>query len=121
MKPCPSCPWRVGVVGARDIPGWSPELAAGLAETCRDDGLSVMACHGTREGAEAPCAGYLAVIGYDAVGPRLLASTLKRDVVADAQAGAAGLDLHPNFEAMLQASGVEVPPRNRYVEDDATE
>jgi hypothetical protein len=113
MKPCASCPWRVGVVGARDIPGWGPELAAGLAQSCRDDGFAIMACHKSREGAEIPCAGYLAVVGYDSIGARILSSSTKRDIVAEAQADAEGTDLHPDFEAMLQASGVPVPPRNR--------
>lgn len=99
-------------MGARDIPGWGPALAAGLAESCRDDGFAVMACHKSREDAEVPCAGFLAVVGYDSIGARIHALR-KGDVVAVARAGAAGIDLHPDFEAMLAASGVDVPARNR--------
>lgn len=116
-RPCANCHWRVGVVGARDIPGWGPELTANLARTCRDDGLKVMACHKAEPGREIPCVGYVVQVGYDgSVGLRLLASLTRKDIAAECEPGPD--PLHPDFEAMLTASGVPVPPRNRYVSDD---
>lgn len=68
-RPCPSCPWRLDQ-NAQDIPNFSLEKAEGLAGTCPDEngmgpsfGASWFACHQSREGAEIPCAGWLAVVG----------------------------------------------------------
>lgn len=109
--PCANCPWRVGVVGARDIPGWGPELAAGLARSCRDDGMKAMACHKSKPGAEVVCAGFVVQVGFDSIGLRILA-VMHGLRVEDYAAGDAAL--HPDFETMLQAHGIEVPPRNRF-------
>lgn len=61
---CKSCPWRVTCVPDKDIPNYSPKLAAGLTNTIRS-GLEtlfererhVMACHYSKPGEEFPCAG----------------------------------------------------------------
>jgi hypothetical protein len=68
-QPCQSCPW-VTTNTARDIPRFSLSKAEGLAKTCPDaKGLgpdffaSIFACHLSAEGADFPCAGWLAAVG----------------------------------------------------------
>lgn len=69
-QPCPACPWRRDSVAA-DIPNFSLERAEGLAECSPDEhnigphfGANMFACHQSKEGAEFPCAGWLAVVGH---------------------------------------------------------
>lgn len=107
-RPCKACPWRVSAAPA-DIPNFQPDLSARLAVNCRDDGISVMACHKSKEGQRVLCAGYALSVGIKAIGVRMLVSV-----------GAVDLDdyhadepLHPDFEAMHRAQGVVTPPRNR--------
>lgn len=69
IKQCKSCPWRVDCVPDRDIPNYSPKLAAGLTATINSGIASlqtlfsgqmrIMACHYSKPGEEFPCAGWL--------------------------------------------------------------
>lgn len=67
--PCPSCPWRTDA-RADDIPNFSLPQAKRLRATCPDArgfgqgfDASWFACHQSRDGAEIPCAGWLAQVG----------------------------------------------------------
>lgn len=57
-KQCSSCPWRVDVDPAREIPGYSPDKHEGLF-TCAERGV-IMACHKSPEGEDFACVGWLA-------------------------------------------------------------
>lgn len=65
-KQCKACPWRRGVVPARDIPGGYCEMKhAALTSTIATPGvfdpsneLRMMACHESPLGREKPCVGW---------------------------------------------------------------
>lgn len=65
VKQCRSCPWRVGADPDSEIPNYSRALHEKLSSTIAEPGRfgapgAVMACHYSAEGAEFPCAGWLA-------------------------------------------------------------
>lgn len=109
MRPCGNCPWR------KDAPReyWDPEHFREIAVNCRDDGHHSMACHKTTKDRRLVCAGWLGVIGYDSIGARLIAMQggPKPDDV-----DLSGLEMFSGYEEMLEANGVEMPPRNRWVQ-----
>lgn len=111
-RPCTSCPWRV------DAPRgyWDPLHFADIWRTCQDDGIATMLCHKSRaiskEGrAEMPCQGWIRIVGFEAIGVRLLvmrgAATIEE--VADRE----GPELFPTFAAMLRANKISLPKRSR--------
>jgi hypothetical protein len=102
--PCPTCPWRRDSLGGVAIPGFDICKARNLACTVGEgDGFrTVMACHGSGEGSEIPCAGYLAIEGYSNLNVRIMAMDGRIDLQAIDEA-CADLDLFDNFEDMLDA------------------
>ena len=100
---CPGCPWRLDVEpGGGAIPGFSIDLMRGLANTVGDGDAfrPIMACHHSRDGAERPCGGYLAVEGYSNLAVRLAVANGR--IPSDAL-GPEAHDLWPSFAAMLDA------------------
>lgn len=84
---CASCPWRKDR-NAHDIPNFNLEMAENLAATCPDArgmgpnyDAAWFACHQSREGAEFPCAGWLASVGIAHPGVRLALMSGRLDVV----------------------------------------
>ena len=60
---CKACPWRVGVVPERDIPGGydvekHAKLSCTIAEPGSFDSTRRMACHESRPGNEIVCVGW---------------------------------------------------------------
>lgn len=106
LRPCGNCPWR------RDAPRefWDPTHFEEIAVSCRDDGRAVMGCH---KGGGKACAGWLGVIGYEAIGARLLAA---RGGPTPSDVDLTGLEMFSGYEDMLAANGVAVPPRNRWID-----
>jgi hypothetical protein len=105
VVPCPTCPWRrSSTVGGGEIPGFS--LAKMQNLTCTvgagDAFRPIMACHGSPEGGERPCVGYLARHGYSNLAVRWSAAEGRVDLPAIADA-CADLDLWPDFHTMLTA------------------
>jgi hypothetical protein len=99
--PCATCPWRKSsTVGGADIPGFSIDMMRNLACTVGpgDAFRRVMACHGSEEGAEEPCIGYLAVEGYSNLNARLMQVNWLAIDEAIAE-----MDLWPSFGEMLAA------------------
>lgn len=102
---CATCPWRVAEpAGGRRIPNFSIDKMRNLACTVGDgdDWRVIFACHGSPEGAEWPCAGYLAVEGMTNLAVRLAILEGRIDwdqVLADT----ATVDLWPSFADMLAA------------------
>jgi hypothetical protein len=99
--PCATCPWRKSsTIGGSDIPGFSIEMMRNLACTVGpgDAFRKVMACHGSDEGKEEPCIGYLAVEGYSNLNARLMQVDWHAIDLA-----CADIDFWPSFEEMLAA------------------
>jgi hypothetical protein len=106
MKPCNNCPWR------KDAPQgyWHPDHFTDIHQQCRGDGYHVMLCHkskpneGQGRGQRIPCAGWIAVEGFDAVGVRMLSAMGMLPYV-----NTKGIEMFDSMEAMLRANGVDVP------------
>lgn len=110
-RPCGNCPWRT------DAPRsyWDPQHFADIALGCRDDGIDVMLCHKSPKLPERiVCAGWAAVMGFDAIGVRIASV---RGMYDPEKLDVSGLELFGSFEEMLEANGVPVPPRNRWKDD----
>lgn len=104
LVPCATCPWRRDSAGGSAIPGFDIEKARGLANTVGhgDDFRPIMACHGSTEGDERPCVGYLAREGWTNHAVRVAAidGRVPLDRIMDA---CDGIDLHDDFDSMLGA------------------
>lgn len=106
-KPCASCPWRKSsAVGGSDIPGFSIDMMRNLANTVPPKGedsdgfRKVMACHGSSEDRQFPCAGYLHRHGNQNISVRLLMARGEVDLRAVDEA-CQGIEMYPDFHAML--------------------
>lgn len=102
--PCATCPWRRDSAGGPAIPGFSIEQARGLANTVGpgDEVRPIMACHGTPDGAEHACIGYLAVEGWSNLAVRIATIDGRVDLNAIDEA-CRRLDLYGSFDEMLSA------------------
>ena len=66
VKQCKTCPWRVDVKPARDVPSFDPgiydrmkaSLRSGV-ESMAEKTRIVMECHSGKRGSKIPCAGWL--------------------------------------------------------------
>lgn len=108
--PCASCPWRrSSTPGGVDIPGFDMDKMRNLACTVGDgDGFRpIMACHGSTEGNDRPCAGYLYRHGMSNLNVRVLAMRGSIDLAVNAE-DCADLDLFDTFDEMLDASETAV-------------
>ncbi len=105
LLPCATCPWRVDQ-DASVIPNYNHDKACNLTNTVGDcDGFRpIMACHGSLEGEEIACKGYLAHAGWTNINVRILVAKKKLpnpDKVLDA-CEAAGIELHPDYASVLR-------------------
>lgn len=114
-KPCSDCPWR------RDAPvgHWHPDHFEQIWHGCQDDGMEIMLCHKAAKLPEAerknlPCRGWILVMGFAAIGVRLLMS-IGRITPSELEPTPKCPELYESFEAMVLAQGLEPPPRNKYV------
>jgi len=101
--PCPSCPWRIDAT-AQDIPHFDLVLAENLATTCQDErgmeldfGVSMFACHQSKDGREIACAGWMATLGHRHTGVHL-AVAMKRLDASALQPCAQWPGLHPSHQ-----------------------
>lgn len=102
--PCKSCPWRVDQT-AQDIPNFSLELAENLRGSCTGElGASVFSCHLSREGDEFPCAGWMAIYGYDSITVRMLHAqgVMEYDAEAVMPPPPDWPELHADFDEVIQ-------------------
>lgn len=111
-RPCDNCPWRV------DAPRgyWDPEHFVKIWKHCQDDGLNVMLCHKanvlpTEERPNIPCQGWVRVLGFSAIGVRLLA--MRQQISLEEIKDQEGPPLFPTFAAMLRANKIPLPRRSR--------
>lgn len=100
LTPCGSCPWRRGAT-PEAIPSYDRGKACDLSSTVgdSDDFRPIMACHLSEDGAERPCAGYIAAEGYSNLAVRLATIAGRIDLIGTEEA-CAGLDLYDSFAAM---------------------
>ena len=113
-RPCTNCPWRV------DAPRgyWDPQHFVDVWRSCQDDGTNIMLCHKSNalpkeERPEVPCQGWIRVMGFDAIGVRLL--VMRGQVTFEEVEDKDGPKLFPTFTAMLRANKIPLPRRSKMV------
>lgn len=112
-RPCENCPWRVDAPRGH----WDPQHFVEIWQGCQDDGTHVMLCHKSKalpkkDRGDVPCQGWIRVMGFEAIGVRLLAMQGK---ITDAEvADRAGPELFTSFAAMLRANKIKLPKRSKY-------
>lgn len=67
---------------------------------------------------EIPCQGWIRVMGFDAIGVRIL--VMRNQVTMEEVEDTAGPDLFPTFTAMLRANKIRLPKRSQKVPVDRT-
>lgn len=112
-RPCSNCPWRIDAT--RDY--WDPQHFVEIWRTCQDDGLNVMLCHKANtlpkeQRGDVPCQGWIRVMGFSAIGVRILAMQGKISVeeVEDRD----GPELFKSFAAMMKANKIKLPQRSKW-------
>ena len=116
-RPCSNCPWRV------DAPRgyWDPQHFIDVWKNCQNDGLNIMLCHKSRKSnalpkeasGDVPCQGWIRVMGFDAIGVRLL--VMRGQVTLEEVDDKAGPQLFPTFAAMMKANKIPLPRRSTMV------
>jgi hypothetical protein len=113
-RPCSNCPWRV------DAPRsyWDPQHFVDIWKNCQDDGLNVMLCHKSNalpkeDRGDIPCQGWIRVMGFDAIGVRLL--VMRGGATFEEVEDKAGPDLFPTFAKMMRANKIPMSRRSRMV------
>lgn len=111
-RPCSSCPWRV------DAPHehWDPQHFIDIWRNCQDDGPHIMLCHKSgalpkEERGDVPCQGWIRVMGFDAIGVRLL--VMRGQATFEEVEDRAGPKLFSSFTAMMRANKIKLPKRSR--------
>ncbi len=111
-RPCANCPWRVDA--PRDY--WDPQHFVDIWRTCQDDGLNIMLCHKSgslpeNERKDIPCQGWIRVMGFDAIGVRLL--VMRGAVTFEEVENKKGPKLFSSFTAMMRANKIPLPRRSQ--------
>ena len=113
-RPCANCPWRVDA--PRDY--WDPQHFVDIWRNCQDDGLHTMLCHKSNalpqeDRGDIPCQGWIRVMGFDAIGVRIL--VMRGRVTHEEVEDKEGPKLFPTFTAMLRANKIPLPRRSQRV------
>ena len=113
-RACENCPWRV------DAPRgyWDPQHFVDIWRNCQDDGTNVMLCHKsgalpTERRGEVPCQGWIRVMGFDAIGVRIL--VMRGQVTFEEVEDKDGPKLFTSFTAMMRANKIRLPRRSQRV------
>jgi hypothetical protein len=113
-RPCENCPWRV------DAPRgyWDPQHFDEIWRNCQDDGLNVMLCHKSnalpeKDRGDIPCQGWIRVMGFNAIGVRLL--VMRGQATFEEVEDRDGPKLFSTFTAMMRANKIKLPPRSRWI------
>ena len=113
-RPCENCPWRV------DAPRgyWDPQHFVDIWRNCQDDGLNIMLCHKSNAAPkekrpEIPCQGWIRVMGFSAIGVRIL--VMRNQVTMEEVEDTAGPELFPTFVKMMRANKIPLPRRSHAV------
>ena len=113
-RPCTNCPWRI------DAPRgyWDPQHFVDIWRNCKDDGMHIMLCHKATalpdsERDKLPCQGWIRVMGFDAIGVRIL--VMREQVTMEEVEDTAGPELFPTFAKMMRANKIPLPKRSQAV------
>jgi hypothetical protein len=113
-RACANCPWRV------DAPRehWDPQHFVDIWRNCKDDGMHVMLCHKAgdlpmEDRNDVPCQGWIRVMGFDAIGVRIL--VMRGQATFEEVEDTAGPKLFPSFTAMMRANKIRLPKRSRMI------
>jgi len=113
-RPCENCPWRV------DAPRgyWDPQHFVDIWRNCQDDGLNIMLCHKSNalpkeQRPDVPCQGWIRVMGFDAIGVRIL--VMRNQATMEEVEDKDGPALFLTFTAMMRANKIRLPKRSRKV------
>jgi hypothetical protein len=113
-RPCENCPWRV------DAPRgyWDPQHFSDIWKNCQDDGTNIMLCHKSnalprKQRGEVPCQGWIRVMGFDAIGVRIL--VMRGQTAFEEVEDTAGPKLFSSFTAMMRANKIRLPRRSKMV------
>jgi len=113
-RPCANCPWRI------DAPRnyWDPQHFVDIWRNCQDDGLNTMLCHKSNalpeeDRGDIPCQGWIRVMGFDAIGVRIL--VLRGQVTFEEVEDKAGPKLFATFTAMMRANKIPLPRRSKMI------
>jgi len=85
-------------------------------KNCQDDGLNTMLCHKAsvlpeEDRSKVPCQGWIRVMGFDAIGVRLL--VMRGQATFEEVEDKAGPELFPTFATMLRANKIRLPKRSK--------
>ena len=113
-RACSNCPWRVDAPRGH----WDPQHFVDIWRNCQDDGLHVMLCHKANALPEEkrgslPCQGWIRVMGFDAIGVRIL--VMQGNATAAEVEDRKGPKLFSTFTAMMRANKIPLPRRSRAV------
>lgn len=111
-RPCSNCPWRVDA--PRDY--WDPQHFVDIWRNCKDDGMSIMLCHKSsalpnEDRSDVPCQGWIRVMGFTAIGVRILA--MQNKITIEEVEDRDGPKLFSSFAAMMRANKIMPPKRSR--------
>ena len=102
-RPCKTCPWRKDA----ELGYWHQDHYRDMAKSCQRDGPNQMMCHQSRDTNQIVCAGWVLVLGFDAIGVRRAVHNGDFDPNRDFESG--GLELYDSWEEMAEANGVYTP------------
>jgi hypothetical protein len=113
-RPCESCPWRIDAQRGY----WDPQHFRDIWQNCQEDGTNIMLCHKAgalpkEERDDVPCQGWIRVMGFNAIGVRILVMQGKAtlDEVEDRK----GPKLFSTFTAMMRANKIRLPRRSKQI------
>ena len=96
-----------------------PSHFVDIWRNCQDDGLNTMLCHKSsalpkEQRPEVPCQGWIRVMGFDAIGVRLLA--MRGQVTIEEVEDKDGPKLFPTFTKMMLANKIPLPRRSKMIQ-----
>lgn len=111
-RPCENCPWRVDAPRGH----WDPQHFVDIWRSCQDDGANIMLCHKSHalpkeDRKDIPCQGWIRVMGFDAIGVRILA--MRGQITFEEVEDRDGPKLFSSFTAMMRANKIKLPKRSR--------
>jgi hypothetical protein len=111
-RPCESCPWRVDA--SREH--WDPQHFVDIWGSCQGDNMAIMLCHKSialpkEDRSSVPCQGWIRVMGFNAIGVRLLA--MQDRITIEEVEDKDGPALFPTFAAMMRANKIKLHKRSR--------
>jgi hypothetical protein len=110
-RACENCPWRVDAPRGH----WDPQHFVDIWRSCQNDGTAIMLCHKSNalpksERSSIPCQGWIRVMGFEAIGVRIL--VMQDKITMEEVEDKKGSRLFPTFTAMMHANKIQLPKRS---------